>query len=124
MTSPETVGELRDLLARPNIWKKLPHLTDEVANEFIAEIDRVGTSLFGVPRVFEYPRDPKDEPYINLAIAARADYLTSRDKDLLDLMQDTNFTGRFPGIRILDPAALLRDLENRQKSEDTSQERP
>jgi predicted nucleic acid-binding protein len=41
-----------------------------------------------VPRVFEYPRDPNDEPYINLAIPARAKYLVSRDKDLLDLMSD------------------------------------
>jgi predicted nucleic acid-binding protein len=58
-----------------------------------------------------YRRDPKDEPYINLAIAAGADYLTSRDKVLLDLMKDPEFTSKYPGIRILDPASLLRELE-------------
>jgi putative PIN family toxin of toxin-antitoxin system len=111
ITSPATVAELRDLLARPNIRKKFPHLTDEVADGLIAEIERVGVAFHDVPRVFEYPRDPKDEPYINLAIAADADYLTSRDKDLLDLMKDEDFTAQFPGIRVLDPASLLREIE-------------
>jgi len=48
---------------------------------------------------------------INLAIAADADYLTSRDKDLLDLMNDLDFTTRFPGIRVHEPASLLREIE-------------
>ncbi len=111
ITSPATVAELRGLLARPNIRKKFPHLTDQVAEGLVTEIERISTSIEDVPRVFEYPRDPKDEPYINLAIAADADYLTSRDKDLLDLMQDPCFTARFPGTRVLDPASLLREIE-------------
>jgi putative PIN family toxin of toxin-antitoxin system len=118
ITSPETVAELRGLLARPNIRKKFPHLTDEVADGLIAEIVRIGTSIHEVPHVFEFPRDPKDEPYVNLAIAADADYLTSRDKDLLDLMQDIDFTTRFPGIRVLDPTSLLREIEKQQKREE------
>ncbi len=111
ITSPETVAELRGLLTRPNIRKKFPHLTDEVAQNLITEVERISTSLDGVPRRFEYPRDSKDEPYVNLAIAANADYLTSRDRDLLDLMKDPDFTTRFPGIRVLDPASLLREIE-------------
>jgi putative PIN family toxin of toxin-antitoxin system len=79
ITSPETVAELRGLLARPNIRVKFPHLTDQVAEAFVEEVERTSTSIAEVPRAFEYPRDPKDEPYINLAIAAQADYLTSRD---------------------------------------------
>ena len=111
ITRPEIVAEWKGLLARPNIRKKFPHLTDEVAEGLIREIERISTFIAEVPRVFEYPRDPKDEPYINLAIAAEADYLTSRDKDLLDLMQDPDFTARFPGIRVLDPVALLREID-------------
>lgn len=117
ITSPQTVAEIRGLLARPNIRRKFPHLTDEVAEELVTEVERVSTRIDTVPRVFEYPRDPKDEPYINLAIATQADYLTSRDKDLLDLMKDVDFTTRFPGIRVLDPAALLRELEREQARE-------
>lgn len=69
-----------------------------------------------VPRAFEYPRDPTDEPYINLAIAAHAKYLVSRDKDLLDLMTATDleskqFRQRFRFLRIIDPAGLLHEIK-------------
>ena len=73
ITSPETVAELRRLLARPNIRTKFPHLTDELAEAFVREIEGTSTPIDEVPRVFEYARDPKDEPYINLAIAAQAE---------------------------------------------------
>ena len=118
MASSATVSELRALLARPNIRKKFPHLTDDVAEAFVREIERASISIDVVPRSFEYPRDPKDEPYINLAIAAQADYLVSRDKDLLDLMQDPDFTTRFPGIHVLDPVSLLRRLEKEGEYEE------
>ena len=38
------------------------------------------------PRDLIYQRDEDDEPYINLAIEVGAQFLVSRDKDLLDLM--------------------------------------
>ena len=40
-----------------------------------------------IKRRFGYPRDPDDEPYLNLAIKAKADFIVTRDKDLLDLMK-------------------------------------
>jgi putative PIN family toxin of toxin-antitoxin system len=124
ITSPETVAELQGLLARPTIRKKFPHLSDQVAEELVTEVERISISIENVPRVLEYPRDPKDEPYINLAIATHADYLTSRDKDLLDLMNDRDFTTRFPGLRVLDPASLLRELELEQASEQIKAQTP
>jgi predicted nucleic acid-binding protein len=42
----------------------------------------MSTLIVDVPLAFEYPRDPKDEPYINLAIAAEAGFLASRDRDI------------------------------------------
>ncbi|MHB1559977.1 MAG: putative toxin-antitoxin system toxin component, PIN family [Isosphaeraceae bacterium] len=81
------------------------------------EVEQVGKLVEDVPRAFEYPRDPKDEPYINLAIAAQAVYLASRDRDLLDLMNDLTFTSQFPGIRVLDPAAWLREIAAEQALE-------
>jgi predicted nucleic acid-binding protein len=61
------------------------------------------------------------DAYINLAIAAAADYLASRDKDLLDLMQDLDFTTRFPGIRVLDPVSLLREIELEREDDQVRQ---
>jgi predicted nucleic acid-binding protein len=61
-------------------------------------------------------RDPDDSHYVNLALAADAKLIVSRDRDLLDLMDNSipeglDFQGRFPSLRILDPVAFLREFE-------------
>jgi predicted nucleic acid-binding protein len=68
-----------------------------------------------VPRVFELTRDPKDEPYLNLAIAAGASFLVARDKDLLDLATEARpdaqaFRSTYPTLRIVDPVVFLDAL--------------
>ena len=88
IVSPAIMAELRDVLSRPKVRAKFPHLTDERVEGFLHWLEDKGITLAEVPRVFEYPRDPDDEPYINLAIASDARYLVSRDKDLLDLIAD------------------------------------
>ena len=55
-------------------------------------------------------RDPKDEPYVNLAIERAARFIVSRDADLLDLMEDEMFRKRYPGITVLDPVAFLTEV--------------
>ena len=69
-----------------------------------------------VPRVFEYSRDPDDEPYLNLAIAARAAFLVSRDRDLLDLMtghdaESKQFRQRFRFLKVIEPVGFLNEIE-------------
>jgi predicted nucleic acid-binding protein len=71
-----------------------------------------------VPKAFSYERDPHDEPYLNLAIAVDAQYLVSRDKDLLDLMADSAFRGQYPGLSIVDPVTLLRTLKSTGSDQD------
>lgn len=67
-----------------------------------------------MPKRFELPRDPDDEPYINLAIEAGARFLVTRDRDLLDLMRYTeegrDFQSRFQQLEILDPVAFLKEI--------------
>jgi putative PIN family toxin of toxin-antitoxin system len=108
--SPELLAEVRDVLDRPKLRKKLPALTPERAEAFLDDILGYATLIQDVPRRFQYERDPKDEPYINLALDAGARYLASRDKDLLDLAKDENFHQEFPDLIILDPASLLREM--------------
>jgi putative PIN family toxin of toxin-antitoxin system len=36
------------------------------------------------PKVAEFPRDPKDAPFLAAALMTHADYLITGDKDLLD----------------------------------------
>jgi predicted nucleic acid-binding protein len=70
------------------------------------------------PPYVGYPRDPDDEMVINLAIHVDAEYVVTRDKDLLVLMDETRpegrfFRKRFPGIAILDPVAFLQALREK-----------
>lgn len=113
--SREILNEIRDVLTRPRIRQKFSSLTDELVNQFIDSLARHAGVVHGVPRVFEYGRDPKDEPYINLALAAGATYLVSRDKDLLDLADPSNPEGErlrkmSADLKILDPTTFLRVL--------------
>jgi predicted nucleic acid-binding protein len=65
--------------------------------------------------VFAYTRDPDDAHYVNLALAAGADVIVSRDRDLLDLVaanrpESVEFRRRFPALQILTPEEVLRRL--------------
>jgi predicted nucleic acid-binding protein len=68
-----------------------------------------------VPPIFEYPRDPDDAHYVDLAIAADAKLIVSRDNDLLSLRDPAtvagqDFLSRFPLLLILTPPEALRLL--------------
>ena len=113
--SSDVLEELRDVLARPRVRRKNPHITDEAVGALLERLASSAVLLEGVAAVFSYPRDPKDEPYVNLAVAAGARYLVTCDNDLLDLMREDypdgeNFRRRFPGLAILDPVAFLREI--------------
>ena len=54
--------------------------------EFFQTIQISATILEAFPELFAYARDPDDAHYVNLALAADAKLIVSRDKDLLDLM--------------------------------------
>jgi putative PIN family toxin of toxin-antitoxin system len=112
--SPAVLEELRDVASRPKVITKLRIVEDRVA-EYIEAIEIAATLLADIPDVFTYRRDPDDAHYVNLAIAADAKLIVSRDKDLLDLMDATkpdamDFQNRFPSLRILNPVAFLREL--------------
>ena len=67
-----------------------------------------------------FPRDPDDEPYLNLAAHAPAEYLVTRDRDMLDLADSTDDDAKHlrricPGLKILDPVSLLREIVAKPK---------
>jgi putative PIN family toxin of toxin-antitoxin system len=111
--SPEGIAELRDVLNRPRIRKRFPPLTDEGVARFFRRLEQTAVVVDPVPELVKLSRDPKDAKYLNLAIAAGAKLVVSRDNDLLDLMtgSDTDaetFRTSYPEITILDPVAFLR----------------
>lgn len=106
------LAEAEDVLNRPSIRRKFPAITDAAVRTYLDDIARVATRIDPVPAVITLSRDPNDEKHLNLAVAAGADYLVSRDNDLLDLMTGTDadavaFRTAHPGILVLDPAAFL-----------------
>ncbi|HEY3135315.1 MAG TPA: putative toxin-antitoxin system toxin component, PIN family [Blastocatellia bacterium] len=113
--SEAVLNEIGDVLTRPDLQQRFPLLTKERAETLLENLRDRATYLESIPVEFTYQRDPKDEIYVNLALAAGATYVVSRDNDLLDLMKDTevgkSFRDRFPGLRILNPIAFLRELE-------------
>jgi putative PIN family toxin of toxin-antitoxin system len=108
--SDAIIEEVQDVLGRPRIRAKNPAITDETVDEFCNRVRLVALTIDPVPTSFTLARDPDDEPYLNLAIAAAADYLVTRDNDMLDLMQNAAFRSQYPTLTILDPVALLRML--------------
>ena len=108
--SAEILTEVRDVLARPKTLKKFPQLSPEWVATFVQNVEKKAVMLNNVPKTFSLKRDPKDEPYLNLAIAVGARYLVSRDFDLLDLMNDEGFKKACPELIILDPVAFLEAI--------------
>jgi putative PIN family toxin of toxin-antitoxin system len=110
--SRAALKELRTVLQYPTVRQKLPGLNDERINFFLQQLVFRATFVRRVPHVFNYPRARQDEPYIDLAAAAKANYLISRDTDLLSLVTDRSILGKqfrqqFPRLRVLNPVAFL-----------------
>jgi uncharacterized protein len=110
LVSSAVLAEVRDVLGRPNIRAKNPAITDVTVDDFFRRIEQFAQNIDDVPASYALPRDPDDEPYVNLALAANAIYLVTWDKDMLDLMPDENFRQHYPQLVILNPVALLEAL--------------
>ena len=112
--SPETLAEAVDVLNRPQLRRKFRMLSEQRVREFLEHAQAVATMVAEVPQLVSFERDPKDKPYLNLALEAGADYLVTWDNDLLSLMGDKSeaidFKSRFPQLCILTPPAFLREV--------------
>jgi predicted nucleic acid-binding protein len=64
--------------------------------------------IFDLPDVHIVDRDPNDDMIVATALKAKADYLVTRDKDLLSL-------GSYHGIQIVTPEAFMEMLREERK---------
>ena len=115
--SRPVLRELRAVLAYPEIRAKNPHVTDSIVNEFIERVTYRSVLVRDVPHVVQFPRDRHDEAYLDLVAVVRADFLVTRDRDLLDLSTDhateaKEFRQRFPSLKIRGPVELLHALDS------------
>lgn len=78
IVSAEIETEYREVLARPKF-----KVSDAIQQSWRALIEEVAIRI--EPSTHPtFPRDPKDELFIAVALASDADYLITGDKDLLD----------------------------------------
>ncbi len=97
--SPETLAELLEVLTRP----ALQALMSQTEVQTFLDTIQHDTLLVRPRRHVRACRDPKDDIFLDSAIAGRADCIVTGDRDLLAL-------DPFRDIRILRPAEFLRHL--------------
>ncbi len=108
--------EVQDVLTRPKLRTKFPALTPERVGRFLDALFSRARFVADVPAAFPLPRDPKGEPYLDLAVAARRCHLvTWNDRHLTYLMRrDTpdgvEFGARFPDVRIVNPPEFVQHV--------------
>lgn len=118
-TSREILAEIQEVLSRSTLRNSYPRLTEERVSQLVDFLLRRGKLFRKVKRRYDYPRDPYDEAYINLALEAKAHFLITRDNDMLDLMkwereEGREFQKRFRKLRIVNPVEFLAEVETRK----------
>ena len=115
--TPYILAEIRRLPAHRAL-KRFSNFTPERVERFIEELLDVAQFIADpVPR-FSYPRDPADAHYVDLAVTTGSMLVVSNDKDLLDLMNDTNAQGKslrslHPDFSVLTPPQFLDALRRK-----------
>jgi putative PIN family toxin of toxin-antitoxin system len=122
-TSPRLRSEYEAILTRPAIRAKNLLMTDAQVEAGLARFDTKTAMVPNPPPYVNYPRDPDDEHVINLAIYVEADYIVTRDKDLLALMdirqsEGRFFRKRFSRLTILSPVDFLQAMREKQREPD------
>ncbi len=110
--SPDLLAETLRILGGRKF--KLP---PEVLTNRDHEIRELCLMVFPTQRLKVIKADPTDDRVLECALAAQADLIISGDAHLLSLIE-------YQGIRILDPAAFLAELEGPLPEEPQAQEAP
>lgn len=120
LLSAEVLEELHEVMTRPEFLAKFEAVTEAMVEKFLEQLAQKSVFIRAVPKKFTFSRDPDDEPYINLAIEGEADFIVTRDRDLLDLMsgydvESKEFRQKTRPLKIVDPLEFLRIVEEKTK---------
>ncbi len=99
LLSDDTLAEIVEVIRRPKFDKYL--LPDE-RDRFLAALIQEAVHVVPTERVAACP-DPKDNKWLELAVAGNSFHLISGDDDLLSL-------DGFRGIAIVTPAVFVQSL--------------
>ena len=104
--SKEILEEYKRVLIQDRIIK-LTGFSKKILSQIIFEITYLG-EIVETTSDFKIVRDPSDDKFLNCAVDGRAQYIVSRDKDLLTFE-------RFEGISIVDDKEFLARYEQLNK---------
>ena len=102
-TAEEILQEIRRVLLEKKHLRSQFAYDDTEVDEFIMALRDECSIVSPLPEIRVIQRDPNDDIIIACAIAAHADYIVSRDRDLLDLSV-------YQGIQIVSPEAFMQIL--------------
>ena len=97
--APEIIAETRRKLLTSARMRRAGSYSDERVRRFCRGLVKVAEEVTDLPPLAGIVRDPNDDVIVAAAVKAKADYLVTRDKDLLSL-------GGYQGIRMITPEAF------------------
>ncbi len=100
LLSAPTLREVTEVLERPKFER---YMTTDARDRFLEALIRAATPIEPLEAICAC-RDPKDNKFLELAVAGSAGYLISGDEDLLVL-------NPFRGIQIVTPAEFVELLD-------------
>jgi uncharacterized protein len=102
--SREILEELRSRLLHRRRIRRSYQYPDERVHQHCRDLETAARLITNLPKVRVVERDPNDDMIIACALKARAEYVVTRDKDLLSLEV-------YEGIRMVTPRQFLDLLE-------------
>lgn len=106
--APPLIEEIVEVLGRKEIVERF-HLRQSNYPEAMARLLKSmnKAEIIDIEEIPSVSRDPKDDKFLATATEAKADYLISADKDLLDLKE-------YKGIPIIDGETFLKLLKEQK----------
>jgi len=110
--SPAILAEVRRVLSYPRLRRY--GYSEEEVEEFLGTLRKAAFLVRRWPRIRVIREDPADDRVLACALAARADYIVSKDEHLQKLRE-------YQGIRILPTEAFLALLTGEEGHQRTNE---
>jgi putative PIN family toxin of toxin-antitoxin system len=116
LISPLVMAEYQAILLHADIAARFPNLTPRRVAMALHRLRYVADEYQTSRVKFEFPRDPKDARFIELAIAGSATHVVTLDPDLLSLPAgrtdaSKRFRQRLGNVEVLRPGIFLDRFE-------------
>lgn len=105
----DILKEIRRVLIEEQRIRKKYRYADEQVDAFLEGVRVAALMVEVLPDIDVIKRDPKDDKVLACALAAQAQYIVTRDKDLLDLSS-------YQGVEIIVPERFIQLIRQNHES--------